>query len=886
MWASHMPYYSEYHSARSERDANPNVPSKSALSTVSGIVPDDMHITGNNNNNNNNNNDSAGDIDLPLQPPANLTELMEPAIDGPPSPERIRQLNDQMKRASHLNRGFGHRAASSSASSLQVSERAAWEQAMENMPLSRRSSNRSAASRSPSQDRPDSMQVLGKNIFHRRAKSSKSGRSKRESSTHSSSGSSLYSTEAPSDNSLANLKDSFMPTIFARRKTSRDETTLQRKLQISGPFNFQHVTHTPRDQIGNLQRGNRMELMAELSTLRVSGPASAPGVINESDEQALHFPNFSAESVGGQDAAMNRPSLIPRQTAPVSGTRRLMKHARSQEQLRTTPPRPVRPPRSPIEQIASPTLGPVPPPRVSSRQSNHRNGSPTAELDRPLTSGGFRRPQPFSPGESPEQPPATSHGYLPEPEFPAVDETRFSHALTTPDNAAWPLATPGGTSYESLLADVPEEEEHFAPPRRSRVSLASNTSSLRASQSVPLLRTMAQSYRMSGASDTLGPSETPATHRTTRSGLHDGCGTLVSPIRENWEDDIDYCYEHEADANFNYEWERPSLDVGRENMAPPPPVQVALVDDELSEAPSASTAQSSPGMLSASPFDVPALSPASQASPPVGHEATTPVSATAVKNNFSLPRGERASRPPNLKHSRSDSRASSFKECHGFTLSPSLLIPNDYHHQMLENEKQEFPNDDEFRNRFFKSNAFFEDNLGVANHQSPFMLQQRASVSTTATNSTTNSTTVSDSTGERHVSGNSTWTTLTRLTSSTSLNKMAGSWSETSDHVPSTHLADPQDDSDQEESTPPASQDNDTVPELSPFPAPPVVKRSFHKSHASESIVRDEVPPMRSPELTKTRRPRARTTSMSQAPPVGQYALFPRSNIKGNGDRI
>ncbi|KAK7429542.1 hypothetical protein QQZ08_003921 [Neonectria magnoliae] len=883
MWASNMPYYSEYHSARPERDANPNVLSKSALSTVSGIVPNDVN-TATTSNINNINNGSTEDIDLPLQAPASLAELMEPAIEGPPSPERIRQLNNQMKRASHLNRGYAHRAASSSGSSLLVSERAGWEQAIENMPLSRRSSNRSATSRSPSQDRPDSVQVLGKNIFHRRAKSSKSGRSKRESSTHSSSGSSLYSTEAPSDNSLANLKDSFMPTIFARRKTSRDETTLQRKLQISGPFNFQHVTHTPRDQIANLQRGNRMELMAELSTLRVSGPASAPGMIRESDEQDLHFPSFSAENVGGQDSAMNRPLIGPRQTAPISGTRRLMKHARSQEQLRTTPPRPARPPRSPIDQIGSPTLGPVPPPRVSSRQSTHRNGSPTADLDRPQTSGGFRRPQPFSPGDSPEQPPATSHGYVPEPEFPLVDETRFSHALTTPDDAAWPLTTPGGASYESLLADVPEEEEHFPLPRRSRVSSASNTSSLRASQSVPILRTMAQSHRLSGASDTLGPLETSASHRATRSGLQDGCGTLVSPIRESWEDDIDYCYEHEADANFNYEWERPSLDVGRENRAPP--VQVALVDDELSEAPSANTAQSSPGMLSASPFDVPALSPASQASPPVGHEATTPVSATVVKNNFSLPRGERASRPANLKHSRSDSRASSFKECHGFTLSPSLLIPNDYHHQMLENEKQDCPNDEEFRNRFFKSNAFYEDNLGVANHPSAFMQQQRASVSTTATNSTTNSTTVSDFAGERHVSANSTWTTLTRLTSSTSLNKLAGSWSETGDRVPSTHLADPQEDSDQEESTPPASQDDDVVPELSPFPAAPVVKRSFHKSHASESIVRDEVPPMRSPEPPKTRRPRARTTSMSQAPPVGQYALFPRTNIKGNGDRI
>jgi hypothetical protein len=66
----------------------------------------------------------------------------------------------------------------------------------------------------------------------------------------------------------------------------------------------------------------------------------------------------------------------------------------------------------------------------------------------------------------------------------------------------------------------------------------------------------------------------------------------------------------------------------------------------------------------------------------------------------------------------------------------------------------------------------------------------------------------------------------------------------------------------------------------------PVSKRSCHKSHASESIVRDEMPP-KSVEATKTRRSRARTTSLStQMPPVGQYALFPRAYAKGNGERI
>lgn len=822
MWATTMPYYSEYQPNLSERDVPQNASARS-----SSHADADSNMDGSNR--------SFQDVAPNHQPTVDLNELMGPAIEGPPSPERIRQLSKQMKHASHLHRG--HRTLSSGSSSLLASE-------FDSMSITRRSSQRSTTSGSPSRDRPDSVQVLGKNIFHRRAKSSKSGRSKRESSAHSSSGSSLYSAETGSENSLATFKDSFIPTIFARRKTSRDESALQKKLQISGPFNFQHVTHTPRDQIVSLQRGSRMELMSEMSAMRTADPTS----------QDPHFRSFSSEHLG----EYQNPS--PRiQTGP----RRLLKHARSQELLRTSPPpRPVRPPRSPpMEPLHSPTLGPIPPPRVSSRQSNQQDGESS---DRPQTSGGFRRPRPFSPGESLDHPPATSHGFgtAQEPEVLVMDEHRFSHAITTPDDAAWPLAVPGTASYESPLPDVPEEEEHFVHTGHSRVSVTSTRSSLRASQSVPVLRGFQRP--MSGASDT----------DNGKSSHDDGSGTEGPSIRESWEDDIDYCYEHEADANFDYEWERPSVDVGRD-MAPP--VQVAMADDELREVPTIGTAESSPGMLSASRFDMPALSPASQASPPIGHEALTPSSA-AVTNNFSFPRGEKGSRPPNLSHSRSDSRASSFKESHGFTLSPSLLIPGDYHQQMLlsEAEKHGYTGEDELVHGIGHP---YEDASNAASHASLSMSHQRASVSTTATNSTT----ISDSTGERHVSTNSTWTNLTRLTSSTSLSK----WAEANDSIPKSHLVDPLNDSDEEETTPPAFSEKDTVPELTPFPSVPVGKRSLHKSHASESIVRDEVPPMKSAEATKGRRPRARTTSLStQVPPVGQYALFPRAYVKGNNDRI
>lgn len=852
-----MPY-SEYHPASRKRSASQNALSKFTTTASTN--------TGNHSH-------SISSVSLQQSSP-NLSDLLEPAVEGPPSPERLRQLNKQMKRASHLNRGHGHRTASSGSSSLQsfTSDRTGVEQSLENISLTRRSSNRSTASNSPSRDRPDSFQVLGKNLFHRRGKLSKS---RRESSAPGSSNSSLYSAEAATDSSVSTLKESLLPNIFSRRKTSRDDSGLQKRLQISGPFNFQHVGHTNRGHLVDLPRPTG-----------VSGPAVG------SDVQELHLPNVSAEEIDTQSIPpISRASFVPRHTAPAFGARRMLKHSRSQDQLRTSPPRPpVRPPRSPIEPTSPPTFPPVPPPRFSSRQSMLPGGDPPAAayFDRPLTSNSFRQPQPFGLEERQSQVLTGSHGHSnsADSDHFAVDEHRFSHAITTPGDAAWPLMNQSITSFESPLPDVPEEEEQFVFTQRSRASRASrasNNSSLRGSHSVPLLRAFAQAQRpMSGGSDTLGCLDTSAAQQGVQDGKRESCGSEISPIRESWEDDIDYCYEHEADANFNYEWERPSLDVGRDSI--PPPVRVALAKNDSLNATPSSTAESSPGMLSASRFDVPALSPTSQASTAAGHEAITPSSTLAVANNFSFPRGEKSVRASEIRRSRSGSQASSFKESYGFTLSPSLLIPGDYHQQMLlsETEKQGHSLDGEPLKKSTESIIYEENTLG--DHHSSMMFQSRSSIATTDTYSTT----ISDSTGERHVSANSTYTNLTRFTSSTSLNKMAGSsYSETADHVVETHLADPQDDSD-EETTPPATKDtHDTVPDLTAFPSVPSGKKSFHKSHASESVLRDELGSMKSAEANKARRSRARTASLStQAPPVGQYALFPRTYAKGSVDRV
>ena len=847
-------------------------------------------------------------------------DYMEPAIEGPPSPERLRQLSKQMKRASYLNRPKIQRNDSSSGTSPRraMDGRSPWETAFDSIALSRHPSSRSNSSGTPSHERPsrESVQMLGRNLFQRSGNGG-GNKSKRASSSHSSSNSSLYSAEVPGE--ALTLKDSLMPTLFARRKPSRDNSA-QKKLQISGPFNFQHVTHHQRENVVELQR-HRAGVASEFSSMRTPGPTTAPGALQIEARDLHHFPNASIDSVDSQhdDAPLTappmRPTLVSRNTAPSLGPHRRMKSAKSSDALRTSPPRSSilrAGSHSPIfqhtrngsqlsdEHTIEPTSSaPVPPPRISSRQSLAPEGLSAfanANADhRPRTSGGFVKPQPFDPSEggidqSPP-PPATSHGFMPPADFEAfgVDEKRFSHALTTPDDAAWPLNTQAASPsspYEKALPDVPEEEEQNNAGGWSRLSLASNNSSLRGSQSVPALRSFSQCQRRtSGASDTLGLSDVAARPKVDDEAFP----TPASPTHDSWEDVIDYCYEHEAEANHNYQWERPSLDGHRPavNNA----VHIALEEEELAEATPPIETTSCPegqGGPALSPSGQDALNPIPEATATSGH--------LAVTSNFSLPRGEKGSRVSQLKSIRPVSYASSFRESQGFNLSPSLLIPGDYHQQMLA-EKYDYHDDDILRGPY-------HDELHSGESRSPLAYHQRSSTSTTATNSTSQ-------TDERHVSANSTFTAMTRLTvssSSTSLNKAAGAITESEEPMPenaaqdaSTYMdnntttfidtASVSSDNDQEP-TPPASKD--TVPELQPFPAINFARKPQHKAHASESVAmisNDCLGPLMSPnerDPAKLRRPRARTSSLSAqiAPPVGQYALFPRSYAKPTGDRI
>jgi hypothetical protein len=149
--------------------------------------------------------------------------------------------------------------------------------------------------------------------------------------------------------------------------------------------------------------------------------------------------------------------------------------------------------------------------------------------------------------------------------------------------------------------------------------------------------------------------------------------TPLSPgfklVHDSWEDDIDYCYEHEVEADCDYQWDRCSVEeervtneVAQAQPQPQPILELHLQDEER-----VYHGRFRPSLLTPTPFDLPELSPMSNASTASSHPRTP--------SNFLQPN-----------HVRSPSHASSFKESHGFHLSPTLLIPTDFQLQMEQDE--------------------------------------------------------------------------------------------------------------------------------------------------------------------------------------------------------
>lgn len=292
---------------------------------------------------------------------------------------------------------------------------------------------------------------------------------------------------------------------------------------------------------------------------------------------------------------------------------------------------------------------------------------------------------------------------------PALPDT--PHAVTTPDNSAWPL----GPMFGTALADVPEEDENTQKRRSSRPPSATlrnarstpdiqstakkqgSSHSLRRAQDAAVTRARSNSQN-SQQSDTLsGPwCISPVPGMSGVAGSKRSSVRLRAPVSGSWEDDIDYCYEHMVEANCDYEWDRRSLgdecsfkscdesNVEQEKKKPsngfatPPgsPNDRRLetrgtdgthntdfedTDQEVDEA-------AFSGIIRPSMLVVPDLEPPS----------TMPSSATTSEGSETLTPSRMSARPMYPIHMRGNSQSDKLKVLAEPGFRPSLLIRSDY----------------------------------------------------------------------------------------------------------------------------------------------------------------------------------------------------------------
>ncbi|KAK8076444.1 hypothetical protein PG994_003716 [Apiospora phragmitis] len=710
--------------------------------------------------------DFSGVPPTPKNPFHNYTDLLEPALDGPPSPERLRQLSQEMRRPSQADVRRGSQAdirrgshadirhgslaekhqsqhtTSSGSSSLLSgsSDRPSWEHGLEQLTLSRKSSQRSTTSSMPSREgRPESLQIFGKTLFNRR------------------------------------------DPRYARRPTAPCLRTED--------FHF-----------------------ANFSSESLTG-------IQETPSAGLHARKNSelqARPLYGQERTQTHQSRY----SPPAPIRPLVKRTQSEEQMRGPPPRP---PRSPIGMSYN---SPVPPPRLSSRTPSREDIDP---LERPMTNCSSRQPAPFvlSPAPPMPEPPATAQGLISEFLGPneVVEQQIGSHAITTPDDVAWPLTA----NVLTALPDVPEEEESS---RQDGLSVASNNSSLRGSVSAPTLRQRSQAQV---------PGQHPrATHQ--KHWANSICWQL-SVLCERLAMKTRACTKTTLTGKMT--------SIIATSMLPKPTLimlgtAILRHDARLRRRGAKSEDNQAETVAELS----------SQTSLASSQGVITPtLQQGPVTSNFSLPRRD-SSTLAGRGHTRVPSRVSAFKEAQGF-ISPSLLIPNDYHQQMLLHES-EFREEDE------------DDEVMFLSHGTGFLDPADFKKANARASSSTTHSALSDqsASSSRHRSATSNSTAYTRWTAGSAATSIE-SWQA------------PSDDSDNT-----VSKDHD---EVSPLPVfQDVFKRDASRerhvraqSHANVLAPNDdaEVSPVTvdgpSPNLPVKSRRRARTTSRSHNNPPAQFGLFP-----------
>ncbi|MCJ1400131.1 hypothetical protein MMC11_003335 [Xylographa trunciseda] len=371
--------------------------------------------------------------------------------------------------------------------------------------------------------------------------------------------------------------------LSKRRKSkhSRIESSdydLMLKHSISGPYNFQHLTHTGAHQAKALQSANERDLVTEFSAIRAS-QAPRPelkGIKADSLEERkrstwIDSPRTVSDALSMASTSPTGSRHQWSEPSRINGTRnKNIRYSKSTDSFT----------RAASRSFNSPTPPLSPPPRRSSRMAM------TLPTTHPLPAQESPKFPAFSQATSsstypdsyasPKMNKATDDGGI------FSDLTAIAQAVTTPDDTAYVLGNGQRGSPTTHLADVPEEDEITSrhrisvssrPPTASSIRHAKSFpsaefSSIRSSSNLPRIQSdlqMSTHGNWSATSDpTLPVFDEQPQDIPIRPRMSQRISTGSKGLDTSWEDDIDFCYEHAAEADSTFDWQN----VSREEFNP------------------------------------------------------------------------------------------------------------------------------------------------------------------------------------------------------------------------------------------------------------------------------------------------------------------------------
>ncbi|KAL8993981.1 MAG: hypothetical protein Q9169_005939 [Polycauliona sp. 2 TL-2023] len=334
--------------------------------------------------------------------------------------------------------------------------------------------------------------------------------------------------------------------------------------QISQPYNFQHLTHTHARHFSAVRSASHDKLATEFSAIHASQPPRKElrGIRVADIRSRPTEPSCSVyEEPITPPLASSTKSRTSRSGSILSiGNPRTICPSRSVDNFSQPSPKTYRFPRSPTS----------PPPRTSSR-----NAAPDFFSDQHHATVQERellsRCEP-----SMEQSPSIS---MPECSHDEpFDDVSLPHAITTPDDVAFTLQPPLLQRSTLALADVPEEDELHAAKRASMENSRPMTadSTLRHAKSFPTNRRSKHKRNASSSSKSIGRPDSVAIDASSAQDAMNSSDVDESVCAPNagrksrrsegiqgtgtcWQDAIDYCYQLEAEADCDFEWDRVSM---------------------------------------------------------------------------------------------------------------------------------------------------------------------------------------------------------------------------------------------------------------------------------------------------------------------------------------